>query len=275
MSRIKGITLSIAERESKMSKKSWKWNPEVPVHFVNFGNTMADLDTLLKSHVDHFMDGAADGEIREESETVFIRSAVLLLCATWEAYVEDLLTASVTHLLEKTSDPDKLPTMLRRAIARKLEADKNELASWQLAGEGWRTIVKEFLSLRVGSLHSPKSENIKRIYEEFLGLDILECWNWTWSSKERGISDVEFDRANTIYFIDHMVSVRGGIAHGRPADQPITNFLLMNYGLRVHKLLDIMHNYVANHLESLTGETPWKRVKSNIDLYPLLKVETA
>jgi hypothetical protein len=46
-----------------MQRKKWKWHPDVPQHFIEFADTMADLDILLESHVNHFMSGAAEGEL--------------------------------------------------------------------------------------------------------------------------------------------------------------------------------------------------------------------
>ena len=258
-----------------MQRKKWKWHPDVPQHFIEFADTMADLDILLESHVNHFMSGAAEGEIRNETETVYIRSAVLLLCSSWEAYVEDLLTAAVDFLVSQTDAPTRLPKTLRKSVVRMLEAEKNELAAWGLAGDGWKEIVSKLLEQRVGSLHSPKSTKIAEIYREFLDIDILSCWNWTWSSEKLQIRDVEFDCANTIYWIDHMVYVRGCVAHGRPTDLPLTSFLIMNYGLRIHKLLALMHSAVADHLESITKLAPWRKFSSNIDFFPILKEEVA
>jgi|GEM_PF-5288045 len=258
-----------------MQRTKWKWDADVPPHFTEFADTMADLDILLESHVNHFMAGAAEGEIRDEVENVYIRSAVLLLCSSWEAYVEDLLTAAVAFLVSKTDDPTRLPKTLRKSVVRMLESEKHELAAWGLAGGGWKVIVRNLLEQRVSSLHSPKSSKIAELYREFLDIDILSCWNWTWSSDKLAIHDVEFDCTNTIYFIDHMVSVRGCVAHGRATDQPLTSFLLMNYGLRIYKLVALMHSAVADRLESITDHSPWRKFSANIDFFPILKAEPA
>ena len=124
-------------------------------------------------------------------------SGVLMLCASWELYVEELASEIADHLLQRAEIPDSLPKNVRKEIVKAIEADKNELIALKLAGEGWRGIYIKNLKTKIDNFHSPKSEFIDKLYNDHLG--------WKGSSKSWGVE------ANDI---DDFVVLRGDITHG-------------------------------------------------------------
>ena len=71
------------------------------------------------------------------------RSGVLMLCASWELYVEELAIEMAGYLSECAKSPGCLPEPVPRTIANiivnAIKSQKNhELMPLTLAGDGWR-----------------------------------------------------------------------------------------------------------------------------------------
>ena len=124
-------------------------------------------------------------------------SGVLMLCASWELYVEELASEIADHLSKRADSPGCLPTVVQKTIVKELENEKYELKLLRLAGEGWRDIYIKNLKTKIDEFHSPKSEFIDKLYDDHLG--------WKDSSKSWGVE------ANAI---DEFVKLRGAITHG-------------------------------------------------------------
>jgi hypothetical protein len=133
---------------------------------VAFENNCRDVERLMEIHGDL----AGDTLGCKHGVEVLNKSAIVLMCAVWEAYCEDLAAEAVEHLVSHAKDATALPGALRKTIAAELESDKNDLAVWSLAGDGWKTILRSRLvditERRNRSLNTPKSENINSLFEE-------------------------------------------------------------------------------------------------------------
>src|SRR5712692_1224674 len=114
---------------------------------------------------------------------VLNKSAIVLLCAIWEAYCEDVADEALRHLLAHLRDPSDLPEGLRRRIAKELKDDKHELSPWKVAGAGWKTHLRTRLnSLRETrniEWNNPKSANVDRFFDDVLGIvKLSDAWHW-------------------------------------------------------------------------------------------------
>jgi hypothetical protein len=135
------------------------------------------------------------------------KSAIVLICAFWEAYCEDLAAEGMRHLVKRGRDHEALSVELRKQIARELEGDTHELATWRLAGDGWRTVLSERLKRlqqeRNRRLNTPKSDQIDDLFRQVLGVEkISKCWRWH-----------NVSAASNRKRLDEYVSLRGEIAH--------------------------------------------------------------
>jgi hypothetical protein len=145
---------------------------------IAFENNRNDVERLMEIHGDL----AGDTPGRKHGVEVLNKSAIVLMCAVWEAYCEDLVAEAVDHLVTNAKDASVLPKALRKTIASELESDKNDLAAWDLAGDGWKTILRSRLvditERRNRSLNNPKSGNIDSLFEEALGLrNVSASWH--------------------------------------------------------------------------------------------------
>ena len=168
-----------------------------------FEKNREDVERLMEIHGDL----AGDAPGRKRGVEVLNKSAIVLMCAVWEAYCEDLAAEAVEHLVDHAEDATALPEALLKTIAAELESDKNDLAIWRLAGDGWKTILRSRLAditkRRNRSLNTPKSANIDALFEEAVGLaKVSASWQWR---------NVTAAKARTK--LDGYVNQRGDVAH--------------------------------------------------------------
>src|SRR5205823_4502391 len=109
---------------------------------ASFAESSREVDSLLKIH--ERLTGVERG-YRPGME-VLNKSALVLLCAIWEAYCEDVADEALRHLIARSPDPSALPKVLQKHIAKELKAEPHELAVWKLAGSGWTTYLQGRLS---------------------------------------------------------------------------------------------------------------------------------
>jgi hypothetical protein len=247
--------------------KKIKFDTRTPTHLRNFMNTMLDIDIILESHTKFLLDQSGKDECDDE-DTIFLRSAYMLLCSAWEAFVEDLITNGVSHLIEN-SDFENLPKPLLKKIAIGVKSDKNDLSPWQLAGDKWKSYLNKYLEGRVQLFNTPKSKNIDGLFVEFFDLKILEYWNWEYEVP--GGNTVLFSSENTINWIDGFISDRGAIVHGRAESKPRNSIIFMNIYHRINKVNSLMNNHLSDRLEQITKKRPWENINYNIDWLPYLK----
>lgn len=179
-----------------------------------------DIRRLLEIHADIGGDKAG----RKWGLEVLNKSGIVLVCSFWEAYCEDLAAECLGHLVTHAADPELLPKRLRQQIALDLHDDKNQLAPWSLAGEGWRDVLtarlKSLQEERNRSLNTPKAANIDDLFDRALGIErVSNSWKWPKTSADEA-------RAR----LDAFVTLRGGVAHrGKAAStvskKDVTGFL--------------------------------------------------
>jgi hypothetical protein len=209
-------------------------------------NGSADIGHLLAIH--EILSGTARG--RRDLD-VLNKSAIVLLCAYWEAFCEDLADDALHHLLAHSPQPSALPKGLQKRIAKELKEDPHELSPWKLAGDNW----KAHLQLRLASTrarrnfdwNSPRSANADKLFDDVVGIPkVSAAWHWKHVS-------VEAARKK----LDEIVALRGAIAHrGRSA-----NYVKKTQVIRAVKHIDTLVIYtgiqVSQELEKMTGVEAW------------------
>ncbi|HEY3317814.1 MAG TPA: HEPN domain-containing protein [Coriobacteriia bacterium] len=152
---------------------------------------------------------------RKHRVAVLNKSAVMMTCAFWEAYVEDVCAEAVDHLVDHIEHPAQLPMDLRKELAAKIKEEHHELAVWRFADDGWRTVIREnrekLVRERNHSFMSPKSHQVDKLFKETLGIPaITDDW-----------SRPKMDSAHCRVRLDHYVTLRGDLAHRGAPQAPI------------------------------------------------------
>ncbi|QEV00877.1 hypothetical protein CP971_17920 [Streptomyces viridifaciens] len=134
---------------------------------------------------------------------------MVMTCASWEAFCEDLVAEALRHLADHAPDGAALPKEVKKTLKKILLDDQNELAIWGLADDGWRTVLRDRATALSAdgdsSLNTPKPAQLKTFFQQNVGIaDITSAWFWH-----------KNDQARTTKLLNDFVVLRGSIAHRR------------------------------------------------------------
>jgi len=119
--------------------------------FKAFWGNMQDVTQLLEIH----------GKFGGAGPDVLNNSAVVLLVACWEAYLEDLVSYAYD----------------RRLV---------------LAGRGWRKVLTAHKSKTIKDFRSTFSENVNRFFSEALAIPkISQSWHWPGMTEQRARKELD------------------------------------------------------------------------------------
>src|SRR3989304_10589246 len=182
---------------------------------------------------------------------VLHKSCIVLLVACWEAYVEDLVSAALKHLMTTCKDHTAIPPYVLDRIASSHTGAK----VWELAGEGWKNAQKDnlkgVLAKTTGALNTPKTAQVDELFHKSIGLSKLSS-HCSWGGRTA-------DQASKS--LDDLVSLRGSIAHRVVASQKVEPADVKNARDLVYHLAVKSHNITAEFLKAQVGSVPWTRVK--------------
>ena len=102
------------------------------------------------------------------------KSALILLCAAWEAYVEDLLSESLEFVISKVSTPTELPQNLQKKLCAHVKDDKHDLKALELCGNGWKKLCSEIVETKVKHFNTPRLINVQDLYVTFFDEDVTK-----------------------------------------------------------------------------------------------------
>jgi hypothetical protein len=212
-----------------------------------------------KEDVDHFIDlyGAveqlseADGEPIPKGIDVLFRSAVVLMVSHWEAYVEDICSEALTHLVNHLPSAENLPKELKKKVAKELSESKNELAMWEIADEGWRALLlgrlSDYQAGRDRSFNTPKSQNTADFVRNVLGIkDIRSSWKYEALNKE------PLEKK-----LDQLIAIRSQIAHRGKIEEQINREWVEEHIKFLQKVVSSTGGEINRHLKKLTGKPLW------------------
>ncbi|MES5825160.1 HEPN domain-containing protein [Streptomyces sp. RG80] len=167
-------------------------------------DAVPDIQRLIDFHEKET--GAKRGRRRPEIQVVS-RSAVVLTCASWEAFCEDLAAEALRHLADHASNAIELPKEIKKTLKNSLLDEKDDLAIWNLSDDGWRTALRERADMlsrdEDRTLNTPKPTQVKEFFTKNVGIsDITASWRWHKNEPSR-----------TRQRLTDFVILRGSIAH--------------------------------------------------------------
>lgn len=222
-----------------------------PGHLLSLERNLGDITRLLELHAKVSKTGGG----RLAALQVLNKSAIVLLAACWEAYVEDLAIASFDWLLTKSPSPNVFPNRVRARASHALREDKNELAIWALAGDGWRSVLTNHrntsIGAMIGTFNSPKAQQVDNLYESLLGIPSLSG-EWRWPG-------MPVDKARRK--LDQLIGIRGNIAHRVRHVRQVRRPEVDDYVAFINRLAYCSHIGVVNYLTGITNESPWSPVQ--------------
>lgn len=214
-------------------------------HRTFLREAVPDIQRLIDFHTSET--GAGPGRRRTDIQVV-TRSAIVMTCASWEAFCEDLASEALRRLAIRTKDPADLPTEIKKTLKKSLLLDhKNELAIWSIAGRGWKDQLKQRANMIVSdddrSLNTPKYKQVKEFFRENVGIsDITQSWSWTRCQPETARRR-----------LDAFVELRGSIAHRRAPAGGVLKREAVNSLDLVQRLATCTAKRVSEFLVETTG----------------------
>ena len=206
--------------------------------FTAFKYNLVDTDRVIKTFKSIKKQGAGLGHLT--------RSGVVLLCASWELYVEMVIRECAAVFIAELELPSELPPQVQKEISIAVKSDRNELSPLDLAGSGWKSFYSSLVERRTESLNTPKSNKLAPLFQKLLGVsDVTIAWS-------AGTND-----------LDKFVSVRGDIAHkGRHADYMKIGDL-ETYRGQIRAYAVETDDFLSDHLRATTPERykPWNKTK--------------
>jgi hypothetical protein len=217
-------------------------------HVAAFEDGIGDVRRLIEIHE------ALGGD--RQARRVLNKSAIVLLTACWEAYVEDLAENAFTFLMKRSKRHLDFPKRVRLLASKYLLEDLNKaridlnrarMKIWDLAGPGWKTVLVLHKGRCIDKFHTPKREQIDDLFEKIIGLKQLSsAWKWRGFSARRA-----WDK------LDTYVSLRGNIAHRVSFALCVTRGKVDDYLALTYRLAVRSTNRVRKYLRDITGKDPW------------------
>lgn len=137
---------------------------------VAFDNSIRDAEILLEDF------DAANAHPPLERSEVLKRAGLVMALTAWETFVEDLLREMIELRLGLLSD---FP--LADLVRGRLEAD-------------------------IKQLNNPNSEKTRRLFQDYLDVDVTESWKWP-----------GFEPSAARRRLDALLKIRGDAVHRSPA----------------------------------------------------------
>ncbi len=207
--------------------------------WIAFDKSAEDIRRLLDIHAT--LGGDARG--RRHNLEVLNKSAVVLITAIWEAYCEDMAAEALDHIIRNSAGASSVPKELKKWIAIKIKEEKNDLAMWDLAADGWKTRAQSGLADLIARLNTPKSEKVDQLMLQAIGLKaVSNSWRWRRVSSEAARKK-----------LDYYVSLRGSIAHGRRS-LSVKKTHAEGYFDHVRLLVEMTGSRVNSFLKELTAK---------------------
>lgn len=209
----------------------------------DFLENLAEVNLLIDIHAEI----AGPGPGRKYDVEVLNKSAVVLVVACWEAFVEDLATAALTHLVHCGKDHTVFP----QKVLDKIGSKHSGPAAWKLAGNGWKKVLKdnlvEMVAKTIGKLNTPRSSQVDELFAGSIGFDnISEYWKWQGRTADKSRQD-----------LDHLVNLRCSVAHRVRHAGSVRKKDVQRAVDLVSRLAARSTNVVAEYLLSRTGTRPW------------------
>ena len=174
------------------------------------------------------------------------KSSLIMMCACWEAYIEDLIREATAHMLAIIDDPARLPDGMRWKIAEDVRGEKDPMGAWRLSGNGWKHLVtarvEQLYDGLNGGLNTPNSKNVSDLPRTTLGVNVTTSWSWRRMANETAKAK-----------LNRLVKARGSVAHGQPVDGGLNIATCNGFRNHVARLVELTDEAVNRHMEATYG----------------------
>lgn len=203
-------------------------------------NHLGDVDKLIDAHGQLGPDGKGRRALGH-----FTRSGVLMLCAAWEVYIEDLALEMANKITQHASEPTNLRKSTKKLIVSWVEKDKDEIKSLELSGDGWKHCFLNAVQNEIKSLNTPKTPNVDNLYSNVFGWNSASS-NWTVGGD----------------YITRFVTKRGEIAHKGSDSEYVKKTELEDYVEKISQTITEHDNAAREYLSQIGIRNPWHKLNT-------------
>lgn len=220
--------------------------PDMKAHFTLWKN-LGEVDRLLEIH--SVTSGTGVGF--KKNVEVLNKSAIVLLVACWEAFIEYVAESAFKILLRRARTHITFSRQVLSLAGKSLKESNNPLDLWKLAGAGWRDVLrmhkKALFNQYIGKLNTPRPAQVDGLYKCLLGINSISSqWHW---------HGMTFQKAKKK--LDRLVTLRGSIAHRVTASQRIHKDHVREQIEFVNRIAVETSNAVREFVLQSTGKEPW------------------
>jgi len=191
------------------------------------------------------------GPGRKHDVEVLHKSAIVLLVACWEAFIEDMAEPTLNWMIVNAKGHKVFPESVLERISSTHQGSK----AWLLAGDGWKQVLrdnlKEVLARTTATLNTPKSEQVDALFEKTIGLKTLSAASH-WKGRP-----AEQSRKS----LNDLVTLRGSIAHRVSGARHVRVKDVSEAEDLICRLAVKSHNAVCIHVYRIFRRTPWALIK--------------
>lgn len=174
----------------------------------------------------------------------YTRGGLLLLCASWERYVESVIDEAAHFLCARLTDVTQLPIQPQKKTRDHANSNHTAWTTTDVNSPKWKDVYRDALRIQIQALHSPKHEKINPLFLTFLGIANIED---AWSGGKAGI--------------DQFVADRGEVAHRGSESKYVRFGKLVSACELVDSYVTQTDNYLSDFLRTRVNpnKRPWKR----------------
>lgn len=221
--------------------------PIFPIHVQRLSDNLLDVRALVQIH----QKAAGPGPGYKHNVEVLNKSAIVLIVACWEAYVEDLASFAFDRILEDVPDPKNWPNNVFALATQDLIKSKNPSRLLELTGDGWKNLLKQHRDHSIQRLHTPSSKWVDGLFNDLIGLPSLSStWQWQGCSNESAKERLK-----------QLLDLRHSIVHKVVAPQKDFKWNVSQAVDLINRLAAISSNRVREYLAKRFNVTPWLPVK--------------
>lgn len=216
-------------------------------HLVNFEGNFSDVIRLIEIH--RLLAGDKQG--RRYGLECLNKSAIVLILAAWEAFVEDLAQNAFECMLANAADHNVFPRQVQDLVWKELKSS-NTTAAMTMLGSGWKSAFinhrQKVLDKHIvrSSFNTPSGEKIDILFAELIGLNSM-TGNWKWRKMRH---------STAVNKVIALIELRGAIAHRAVADDAVVKQKVLEYAKLVVRLSWRTHNAVRDYLTATLGFSP-------------------
>jgi RiboL-PSP-HEPN len=224
-----------------------------PPHVENLISNHVEVMRLAEIHAT--ISGTGPGRRAKYDVEILNKSGIVLLVATWEAYIEDLAISAFDAVFAAASTCTVFPSKVLTLAARELRSSADERRVWELAGVGWRTVLQDhrqvIIDRYVGTMNTPKPEQVDGLFSELIGLSALSShWHWIKTNSDQAKKR-----------LTDLVELRGDIAHRVKTSRTVTKGEVLKAQDFTSRLAAVSSNQVRKYVHTLTNKYPWGEVR--------------